>query len=434
MIMAIASPQPISIWWVIPFALLLICIALMPLVHRHWWEKNYGKVCLALAASVGLFYFFFAPSAKPWLHSMADYVSFMVLLASLYVVSGGIVITVGRKATPLANSVLLLLGAMISNIVGTTGASILLIRPFLRMNRAHLRPYHVVFFIFIVSNAGGMLTPVGNPPLFLGFLRGVPFWWNLEKCRWAWVLVIGVLIAVFFVFDSLDHAKAERHHPKDPGPGVHMIGVHNFLFIAMIIIAVFQPGFAELLAARRFGRVIVCREVIMLLAAGASRLLTGEVIYQRNAFSYDSISEVAILFFGLFSTIAPALQWLDQNAQQMAPRTAGQYYFTTGSLSATLDSAPAYLAFFELELGKTPPEQKSAILADPDLDKKLLAIALGAVLFGGMTYIGNGPNFMVKSIADAAGAPSPNFVKYMWRYSLPILGPLYVLVWWIFLR
>ena len=358
----------------------------------------------------------------------------MFLLGSLYIVSGGIVITVGRRATPLTNSVLLLLGAMISNIVGTTGASILLIRPFLRMNQAHLRPYHVVFFIFIVSNAGGMLTPIANPPLFLGFLRGVPFGWNLEKCRWAWVLVIGALLAVFFVFDTLDHAKAERHHPKDPGPGVHIIGVHNFLFIAMIIVAVFQPGFAELLAAKRFGRVILCREVIMLLAALASRLLTGEVIYQRNAFSYEAIKEVAILFFGLFSTIAPALQWLDQNAARMAPRTAGQYYVTTGGLSAVLDSAPAYLAFFELELGEAPPGQMTAILANPDLDLKLLAIALGAVLFGGMTYIGNGPNFMVKSIADASGAPSPDFVKFIWRYSLPILGPLYLLVWWIFLR
>jgi len=432
--MAIAAPQPISIWWMIPFALLLVAIALMPLVHRHWWKKNYGRVSVALAALVAVYYLLWAGSIAPWLHSMVEYASFIVLLGSLYVVSGGIVITVGRKATPLTNCILLLFGAVISNVFGTTGASMLLIRPFLRMNQAHLRPYHVVFFIFIVSNAGGMLTPVGNPPLFLGFLRGVPFWWNLERCHWAWVLVIGVLIAVFFVFDSLDHAKAERHHPKDPGPGVHMIGVHNFLFIAVIIVAVFQPGFAELLAAKRFGRVIVCREAIMLLAALASRLLTREVIYQRNAFSYDSIKEVAILFFGIFSTIAPALQWLDQNAQQMAPRTAGQYYFTTGSLSAVLDSAPAYLAFFELELGKTPPQQRSATLADPDLDKKFLAIALGAVLFGGMTYVGNGPNFMVKSIADAAGAPSPDFVKYIWRYALPILGPLYVLVWWIFLR
>jgi Na+/H+ antiporter NhaD/arsenite permease-like protein len=172
----------------------------------------------------------------------------------------------------------------------------------------------------------------------------------------------------------------------------------------------------------------------MLMAAGASRMLTGEVIYQRNAFSWGPIREVAILFFGLFSTMVPALQWLGENAQRMAPRTPGQYYFTTGSLSAVLDNAPTYLAFFELELGKVPREQMAGALANPQVNRKLLAIALGAVLFGAMTYIGNGPNFMVKSLADSAGAPAPDFIRYILQYSLPILGPLYLLVWWIFLR
>ena len=432
--MAAVSTQPISIWWVIPFALLLVAIALMPLVHRHWWEKNYGKISLALAAMVGVLYLFLARSAGPWIHTMVDYLSFVILLGSLYIVSGGIVINVGSRATPLNNCILLLFGALISNIFGTTGASMLLIRPFLRMNEKHLRPYHVAFFIFIVSNAGGMLTPVGDPPLFLGFLRGVPFWWNFQHARWAFLLVIGALLAVFFLLDTLDHAKEMRHHANDPGPAVHIVGIHNFLFIALIMVAVFQPGFADLIASKKFLRLIICREALMLAAAAASRLLTGQVIYQRNAFSYDPIKEVAILFFGLFSTMAPALQWLGENAQRMAPRTPGQYYFTTGSLSAILDSAPSYLAFYELELGKTSREQVPAALADPQINRNLLAIAVGAVLFGAITYIGNGPNFMVKSIADSTGAPTPDFVRYMLRYSLPILGPLYLLVWWIFLR
>jgi Na+/H+ antiporter NhaD/arsenite permease-like protein len=245
---------------------------------------------------------------------------------------------------------------------------------------------------------------------------------------------MGALLAVFYVLEQIDHAKVQRHHKNDPGPGVNIFGIHNFLFIAVIIVAVFQPGFAELIDARRFLRILVCREVIMILAAGTSRLLTGQLIYQRNSFSYGPIREVAVLFFGLFSTMVPALQWLGENAARMAPRTPGQYYFTTGSLSAMLDNAPTYLAFFELELGKVPREQVSAALADQRTNHRLLGIALGAVLFGALTYIGNGPNFMVKSIADAAGAPSPGFVKFIWRYSLPILGPLYLLVWWIFLR
>jgi len=310
----------------------------------------------------------------------------------------------------------------------------LLIRPFLRMNQANLRPYHVVFFIFIVSNAGGMLTPVGDPPLFLGFLRGVPFWWNVKECYWAWILVMVALLAVFCVLERLNSAKQEEHPEKLSGPAVQIIGMHNFLFIAVIIVAIFQPGFADLIAAKRFGRVVICREMIMLVAASASKLSTGQLIYQRNSFSYGPIKEVAILFFGLFSTMVPALQWLGDNAARMAPRTPGQYYFTTGSLSAVLDNAPTYLAFFQLELGKVPREQVAGALADPHTNHNLIAIALGAVLFGAVTYIGNGPNFMVKSIADESGAPAPDFVGFMWRYSLPILGPIYLLVWWIFLR
>jgi Na+/H+ antiporter NhaD/arsenite permease-like protein len=441
--MPIASPpQPISIWLVIPFALLLIAIALMPLVHRHWWEKNYGKVSLALAAAVALYYALWSHSFGPWAHSMIDYVSFMILLGSLYVVSGGIAINIVRKPTPLTNCMLLFFGAVISNVLGTTGASMLLIRPYLRMNQAHLKPYHVVLFIFIVSNAGGMLTPVGDPPLFLGFLRGVPFWWNLQHGHWVWVLVMAALLGFFFVVDSRDHARAERPHLKDPGPAVNIVGIHNFLWIGLITVGVFQVGLAEEIlrmnrdgvSARGIFRLILCREVLMVAAAAASRLLTGKVIYQRNAFSYEPIKEVAILFFGLFSTMVPALQWLGDNSQRLAPRTPGQYYFTTGSLSAVLDNAPTYLAFFELELGKIPREQVAAALANPQTNHDLLAISLGAVLFGAMTYIGNGPNFMVKSIADAAGARTPDFVSYLLRYSLPILGPLYLLVWWIFLR
>jgi Na+/H+ antiporter NhaD/arsenite permease-like protein len=440
-IMAIASPQPISIWWVIPFALLLVAIALMPMVNRHWWEKNYGRVSIALAALVGVYYLLWARSMGPWVHNMVDYLSFIILLGSLYVVSGGIVITVGRKATPLTNCVLLLFGAMISNILGTTGASMLLIRPFLRMNQAHLRPYHVVFFIFIVSNAGGMLTPIGDPPLFLGFLRGVPFWWTLEHGRWPWMLVIGAMLAIFFVLESFDRARQERVHPKDPGPGVHIIGIHNFLFVVVIVACVFREGFGEVLwmahrdgiGAKAILRLLFCREALMLLSAVASRILTGEAIYQRNAFSYGPIKEVAILFFGLFSTMSPALQWLGENSQRMAPRTAGQYYFTTGVLSAVLDSAPSYLAFFELELGKLPRGQIAAALIDPRLNQNLLAIALGAVLFGAATYIGNGPNFMVKSIAENAGVRCPSFFGYIFHYSLPLLLPILIVIWLLFL-
>ncbi len=390
----------------IPFILLLAAMALMPFIHRHWWEHHYGKVSITLAAVVGGYYLFFAASPRAWLHSMGDYLSFIVLLGSLYIVSGGIVIGVGRKATPLANSILLLFGAIISNIFGTTGASMLLIRPFLRMNKEHLRPYHVIFFIFIISNAGGLLTPIGDPPLFLGYLRGVPFWWNVQNCRWVWMFVIGILLAVFLVLDALDHKRQERKTAEDPGPAVHIVGIHNFLFIAVVVWAVFQRP--------------IWRETIMVLATVASWLLTSKLIYQRNEFTFGPITEVVLLFFGIFATMVPLLQLLEQHASLIAPATPGQYYFFTGGLSAVLDNAPTYLVFFEL--------------AGKSLDRYLLAISLGSVLFGAMTYIGNGPNFMVKSIAESSGMKMPGFIGYIVGYSLPILGPLYVLVWLIFLR
>lgn len=389
----------------IPFITLLAAIALMPFIHRRWWERYYWAVSIILGVIVGGYYLI-TPQRQLWLHSIADYLGFMILLGSLYIVSGGIVIEVGRAATPLANTLLLLAGAVISNIFGTTGASMLLIRPLLRMNQQRLRAYHVVFFIFIVSNTGGLLTPIGDPPLFLGYLRGVPFWWNLQNCHWVWILVVGVLLAIFFLLDALNHRRQPRPQGEDAGPPLRIMGIGNFLFIAAIVWAVFQRP--------------LWRESIMVLACGASWLTTPRSIHQRNAFTWKPIVEVALLFLGIFATMVPLLELLRQRAGQLAPRSSGQYYFLTGGLSAVLDNAPTYLVFLELA-GKSRAEY-------------LLAISLASVLFGALTYIGNGPNFMVKSIADSAGVKMPNFIGYIVLYSLPILLPLYVLVWVIFLR
>ena len=351
------TADPINILWALPFITLLTCIALMPFVHRHWWERWYPAVAVALGLIPSCYYWFISPSATRWVHGMEDYVGFIILLASLFIVSGGIVIHVNRKATPATNSAMLLLGAVFANIFGTTGASMLLIRPYLRMNRRHIRPFHIVFFIFIVSNAGGLLTPVGDPPLFLGYLKGVPFWWVLEKCRWMWLVVVGTLVAIFFIIDTIEDGKTERHTPEDPGPAVLILGIQNLLFIALIIWAVFQPSFFELLRAHGLGaglaaKALTCRELLMVAAAIGSILLTGRQIYQRNEFSYAPIREVAILFVGIFATMVPALQWLNANAHRMPLKSPGQFYFTSGSLSSVLDNAPTYLTFLEVELGK----------------------------------------------------------------------------------
>jgi Na+/H+ antiporter NhaD/arsenite permease-like protein len=476
----------VALLWSTPFVALLASIALMPFVAKHWWERHYPKVSVALALLVAAYYFAARRAPAPWLHEMREYVSFIVLLAALYVVSGGIAIRVNRVATPPANATLLLLGAALANVFGTTGAAMLLIRPFLRMNRGHVRPYHVVFFIFVVANAGGSLTPIGDPPLFLGYLKGVPFWWTAEHMLMPWLLVVGALVTAFAVIDTLDHRRRPRAHPGDPGPHVHVVGAHNFLFIAVILFAVFRPSAFD---ARAPLDLPLAREVLMAVAALASWRLTPAALHQANAFTFGPIREVAILFLGIFSTMVPALQWLEQNAHRLAVRTPGQFYFASGGLSSVLDNAPTYLTFLQLRLGElddadvdraagvvaamkgqavpapdlTPLRSDAAraavvamvryhpddvrrgtttreqvevafLIGLPAFNLFVVAISAGSVFWGACTYIGNGPNFMVKSIADATGVSTPGFLEYVWRYALPILIPLYVIVWAVFFR
>lgn len=481
--------------WILPFALMLGCIALMPYINKHWWEKHYPKVSLGLALIGALYYFIWAPSVEPWLRYMEEYASFIILLASLYIVSGGILIRITRKATPLANVVLLLTGGVVANILGTTGASMLLIRPFIRMNRNHIKPFHIVFFIFIVSNVGGALTPIGDPPLFLGYLHGVPFWWVFEHCRPMWLTAIGILLAIFFVIDTIEHGKFDRYPDDDAGPAVGILGIQNFLFIVVILFAVFQDGLFEVIERMRangfsvalLGKLVFSRELLMLAAAGGSQWLTSSEIHEKNGFNYAAIKEVAILFIGIFSTMVPALTFLNQNVDRFPLHKPGSYYFSSGVLSSVLDNAPTYLTFLEMRLGaldsarvdeawdelqrmsneKTlqanvglAPEVKEAVAAvvryEPDaildgtvtrehaktgflvgipsLNGFIIAISLGAVFFGACTYIGNGPNFMVKSIADSMGVVTPTFIGYVLKFVLPILVPTYVLIWFVFLR
>ncbi len=438
-IIAASVTLDVPLAWSIPFALTLLSIALMPLINHHWWEKHYPKITLLLAIPPAIYYLLIVRVPGPWLVAMEDYISFIILLASLYIISGGINIRVNRKATPLANCTLLATGAFIANIFGTTGASMLLIRPYLRMNRGHIRPYHIVFFIFIVANCGGLLTPIGDPPLFLGYLQGIPFLWTIDNLWPIWATLNAALLAIFFIIDTLDHRKAHRPHEPLPGPQVHILGIQNFIFISMVVFAVFRPGIfhavgqlnAPPFSAHRIADLLFSRELLMVAATLLSRRLTAREIYQHNEFTFAPIKEVAILFIAIFSTMAPALSWLHTNAHTLSIHTPGQYYFTAGSLSAILDNAPTYMTFLQIRTSNMPLD---AILADSAANLVVVAISAGAVLFGACTYIGNGPNFMVKSIADASGIKMPTFLAYLLLYALPILIPLYVLIWLIFLR
>jgi Na+/H+ antiporter NhaD/arsenite permease-like protein len=408
---------------VTPFLLLLLAIAVVPFIHRHWWEKYYPHVALGLGFAV-FAYYVLELDYRRMLHVGIDYVSFIVLIGSLFVAAGGIFLHTERHATPLMNAALLAVGAVVSNLLGTTGASMLLIRPFIRINKPRIRSYHVVFFIFVVSNIGGALTPIGDPPLFLGYLNGVPFHWTILNVWPIWLLALSLVLLIFFVLDTWSYRRwvaAVRHEVR--GSRFELLGTRNFLFLVIILAAVFAPTPA--------------REIVMVAAAAAAHRFAHREALRANQFTFEPIKEVAILFAGIFATMVPALDWLALNADKLGIRTPGQFYWGSGILSSVLDNAPTYLNFLSAALGLhqltlgNPAHVATLVAEHPEF---LLAISVASVFFGANTYIGNGPNFMVKSIAEHAGVECPTFFGYIFKYSVPVLIPVFALVWYLFFR
>jgi len=421
MVENIIAPNP---WMMLPFVLLLGAIALAPLLAPDWWSRHYPKVALGLGIITLGYYLLVLGASGRVLHVAHDYVCFIALVGSLFVVSGGIHINVKGEATPLANVVFLLVGAVLANLLGTTGAAMLLIRPWIRMNRYRVTAHHIVFFIFIVANVGGCLTPIGDPPLFLGYLQGVPFWWVAEHCWRMWVTGVGILLAMFYVVDRLNfiHAPQEIRQMETAHDAWKFDGLANLFFLAVILGAVFihQPVFL--------------REGIMLAAAAGCYFTTAKSVHEANRFQFHPIQEVAILFAGIFATMIPALDWLDVNARALlgAHPVPGVFYFGTGMLSGVLDNAPTYLSFLSALFGTSGAQGIGELLSGNTLN--LVAISIGAVFFGAATYIGNGPNFMVKAIADHEKVRTPTFPGFIWKFTLPFLLPMLVVVWLIFFR
>jgi len=415
------SPNP---WMILPFVLLLGAIASAPLVAPKWWLRHYAKVALGLGA-VTLGYYLFVLRAMTGLANTGhEYVSFIALVGSLYVVSGGIHIGVKGQATPFANVVFLFIGAVIANLLGTTGAAMLLIRPWIRMNQYRVTAHHVVFFIFIVANVGGCLTPIGDPPLFLGYLQGVPFWWVAEHCWPMWAVGIGLLLAMFYAVDKLNFLRAPRavRDRETAEETWRFEGLPNLFFLAVILSAVFVS------------RPVFLRELLMVAAAVGSYFTTQKTVHAANHFNFHPIVEVAILFAGIFATMMPALDWLNQNASRLlgAHPGPGVFFWGTGVLSSTLDNAPTYLGFLSALSGVAGTSDIHELLGQQH--RQILAISVGAVFFGAATYIGNGPNFMVKAIADQEKVASPSFFGFILRFALPFLLPVLVLVWLMFFR
>ncbi len=471
--MDITSPP---LWAGLPFVLLLAAIAAGPLVNGRWWEKFYPAVSIGLALITTAYYLIILHAPEPLLDSGHDYISFIALIGSLYIIAGGIHIRLRGRSRPLANVIFLAIGALVSNLVGTTGAAMILIRPYIRVNRYRIKPFHIIFFIFIVSNVGGALTPIGDPPLFLGYLKGVPFFWSVENLWYIWFIAVAIILIVFYFFDRRDFSRlpeSQQELSEELSESGEVTGLHNVIFLAIVLVAVFitRPPFL--------------RELVMLLAAAGSYFTTRKETHRKNDFDFLPIKEVSILFIGIFITMVPALEWIRLNAAHFGFRGPGDFYWTTGALSSVLDNTPTYINFLSAALGRFvdygtvqqihhlismhgislpfvaadyPPDVQStlamlvanhsagvsagSVTTDQIATAYLLAhdkvivqaISIGAVFFGAMTYIGNGPNFMVKSIADRSGVRCPSFVSYVVRYALPILVPVLLLVWILFFR
>ncbi len=478
------------LWTVVPFVGMLLSIAVCPLLNAHWWEHNLGKVALFWAV------IFTIPSAVFWgwsnavysfLHIMVlDYVPFLTLVAGLFVVAGGINIAGNIPNSPLANSLMLLVGAVLASIVGTTGATMLLIRPIISANRdRHMKVHTIIFLIFLVSNIGGSLTPIGDPPLFLGFLHGVPFFWTLGLLP-EWILNITILLVVYFSIDSyffaqhklhLEHINNENkkftdmtfteklkemctmvhndeNHDDTPSkPKITVLGLQNLLFLAGILAAVIFSGlFAQhplffdstthtLKGVALFSHhghdlvlpyINIVRDGVILLMGICSLKFTAKSIREANSFTWGPVEEVGLLFAGIFATIIPALAILGMHGKEFGVTEPWQFFWATGVLSSFLDNAPTYLVFTSLasQLGST-----TGILTDMGVlnETVLRAISCGAVFMGANTYIGNAPNFMTKSIAEENGIHMPSFLGYM-LWSGAILIPLFILNTFIFFR
>jgi Na+/H+ antiporter NhaD/arsenite permease-like protein len=436
--MPVASDE-IPLWLIVPFVGLLLLIAVMPLTParaKHVWEHYYPHISIGLGTAVALYYFLRMPGGGHVVaHTAHEYFSFIALIGSLFVIAGGIHLKVKGEATPVVNVTFLALGAILANAIGTTGASMVLIRPWIRMNKIRISAYHVVFFIFTVSNVGGALTPIGDPPLFLGYLRGVPFFWLIQGVFGPWLVTLGLILVVFFVFDYRSFHRMPRKLQADAAQHAEtwrFDGAINVVFLLAVIAAVFLP-------ARFF-----VREIVMLGAAVTSYFVTPRRVHAENAFTFAPIREVAFLFAGIFATMMPALGYLERHGPDFGFTQPLEYYFVSGGLSSVLDNAPTYVNFLQLaqvtvaaEMPHAPGVSQEALESVPVLlaNRPLLvvAISMGAVFFGAMTYIGNGPNFMVRSIAHDAGVHCPSFFGYIWRFSVPILLPILVLVGVLFL-
>jgi Na+/H+ antiporter NhaD/arsenite permease-like protein len=438
----------LSVVWALPFVGILLSIALFPLVAAHFWENHHGKIAALWAALIAApLVFWIGPEVgvRALLHTaLLEYIPFILLLLALFTVASGIVVSGNLHGSPLTNTVLLAIGAGLASVIGTTGASMVMIRPLIRANDDRKHNVHtVIFFIFLVSNIGGSLTPLGDPPLFLGFLRGVDFFWTTYHLLPETLLAVALLLGLFFAMDTMIYRR-EGHTPQDPTPDrpIRVSGGINFLLVVIIIGAILASAKLELGTVFVFDIELevenLLRDAVMIVVTLVSLALTSKAAHAANGFSWTPIAEVAALFAGIFVTIIPVLAMLRAGPDGVfaplialvtdangAPSNAA-YFWLTGGLSSFLDNAPTYLVFFEMAGGDPQYLMNQGAMT-------LTAISAGAVFMGANTYIGNAPNFMVYAIARQSGVKMPSFFGYM-LWSGCILLPLFGLLTLIFYR
>ncbi len=433
---------------ILPFVGLLLMIAILPLIPKvdHWWHQNKNKLMVAGLCAIAGVAFYLMPTGD-WhkvLHTYVEYAAFIALLASLFIISGGIYISGPFAGFPHVNTMFLALGAVLANLMGTTGASMLLIRPLITANKPRQHKTHLmVFFIFIVANCGGLLTPLGDPPLYMGFLRGVPFEWTFSHLIPEWFVMVGMLLLVFLVLDTylftkeeLDTKHSLTHIVQSGAEGkkLKIEGARNLGFLAMVVGVILASGYMVhpyLKAAYGLSNADIGAQLFQVVALTlitlTSYFTTPARIREANAFSFEPILEVACIFVGIFGAMIPALTILEAKGSLLPLETPWQYFWVTGGLSGFLDNAPTYLTFVTLAASKNgvPTAPLTEFVAQfPEL---LAAISVGAVFMGALTYIGNGPNFMVKTIAEHSNIKMPSFGGYiLWSFS--VLLPLLVIV------
>jgi len=451
--------EKLPLWSIIPFAGILLSIAIFPLVKPHFWHKHYGKIAAfwALVFFIPFFLIYPQDAIFEGLHIiLLDYIPFIILLWALFTAAGGILIKGTLKGTPGINFLMILIGTLMSSFIGTTGSAMVLIRPVIRANKHRRYKTHIiVFFIFLVANIGGSLTPLGDPPLFLGFLHGVPFFWTLNIFPHMGFICL-ILLLIFFMLDyyfyrkETEEAKVEMNNVEKEPIKIH--GLINFLFLAgimggVLLSGVWHPGEINLMGCH-VGLENIVRNVILIIMGLLSLKFTKNEYREGNEFSWGPIKEVGYLFAGIFITIIPAIAILKAGEKgalgflMSAVKEPVHYFWVTGVLSSFLDNAPTYLTFFNSALG-------NFVLTNPEFLAKfpggctefqsvnyliqhkeiiLKAISTGAVFMGANTYIGNAPNFMVKAIAEENNIKMPSFFGYMVKYSIPILFTSFVLV------